>query len=214
MCDGTHGCNRKSRRGCPAGREAGFISRLQQKNCGWVLAQNTLRCGAQRQLSTYPQLFLAALLFNPQLPHTTATKMETDTALTLEAAIQLRFPPFPTVPDGVELIPFHAFRPSGIRVPIDDDGGDGNDYGDGGGGGVRRVLLTLSEDMIERDGMGIPTIPLRVKHAADNLEKKKKKKKKGGAAAQQHVQVAPERPRTWWELWEELEDIRRNAYDA
>ena len=179
-----------------------------------MLAKNTLRCGAQRQLTTYPQLFLAALLFNPQLPHTTATKMETDTALTLEAAIQLRFPPFPTVPDGVELIPFHSFRPSGIRVPIDDDGGDGNDYGDGGGGGVRRVLLTLSEDMIERDGMGIPTIPLRVKHAADNLEKKKKKKKKGGAAAQQHVQVAPERPRTWWELWEELEDIRRNAYDA
>jgi hypothetical protein len=126
---------------------------------------------------------------------------ETDAAaLTLESAILLRFPPFPAVPDGVELIPFHSFRPSGIRVPIDDDDVD---Y-DG-----RRA----SEDVIECDGLGIPTIPLRVKHAADNMEKKKKRKKKGGVAAQQ-VQVAPERPKTWWELWDELEDIRRNAYDA
>ena len=140
---------------------------------------------------------------------------ETEPALTLDAAMQLRFPPFPAVPDGVELIPFHSFRPSGIRVPIDDDGGDGGDD-DYAGGGRRGVLMSLSMsgDMIERDGMGIPTIPLRVKHAADNLEKKKKKKKKGGVAAQQHVQVAPERPKTWWELWEELEDIRRNAYDV
>ena len=126
---------------------------------------------------------------------------ETDpAALTLESAILLRFPPFPAAPDGVELVPFHAFRPSGIRVPIDDDI---DDY-DG-----RRAL----EDVIERDGLGIPTIPLRVKHAADNMEKKKKRKKKGGVAAQQ-VQVAPERPKAWWELWDELEDIRRNAYDA
>lgn len=121
-------------------------------------------------------------------------------ALTLESAILLRFPPFPVVPDGVELIPFHSFRPSGIQVPIDDD-----DVGYDG----RRAL----EDVIERDGLGIPTIPLRVKHAADNMEKKKKRKKKGGVAAQQ-VQVAPERPKLWWELWEELEDIRRNAFDA
>ena len=124
-------------------------------------------------------------------------------ALTLESAILLRFPPFPAVPDGVELIPFHSFRPSGIRVPIDDDDVD---Y-DG-----RRVW----EDVIERDGLGIATVPLRVKHVADNMEKKKKRKKKGGGGgvAAQQVQVAPERPKTWWELWEELEDIRRNAYDA
>ena len=125
---------------------------------------------------------------------------ETDGALTLESAILLRFPPFPAVPDGVELVPFHSFRPSGIRVPIEDD----DDY-DG-----RRVW----EDVVERDGLGIPTVPLRVKHAADNMEKKKKRKKKGGGAATQQVQVAPEKPKTWWELWEELEDIRRNAYDS
>lgn len=124
---------------------------------------------------------------------------ESPAALTIESAIMLRFPPFPAVPDGVELIPFHSFRPSGIRVPIDDD----DDEYDG-----RQV-----SEVIERDGLGIPTIPLRVKHATDNMEKKKKRKKKAGAAKQQ-VQVAPERPKTWWELWEEFEDIRRNAYDA
>ncbi len=123
---------------------------------------------------------------------------ESAAALTMESAIMLRFPPFPAVPDGVELIPFHSFRPSGIMVPIDDD----DDEYDG-----RRV-----SEMIERDGLGIPTVPLRVKHATDVLEKKKKRKKRAGAGAQQ-VQVAPEKPKMWWELWEELEEIRRNAFD-
>jgi hypothetical protein len=137
-----------------------------------------------------------------QLNSTMETKNESPgpAALTIESAIMLRFPPFPAVPDGVELIPFHSFRPSGIRVPIDDDNDDEYDG--------RRV-----SEAIERDGLGIPTITLRVKHATDNLEKKKKRKKKGGVSTQQ-VQVAPERPKTWYELWEELEDIRRNAYDA
>ncbi|KAI0280101.1 hypothetical protein BGY98DRAFT_965617 [Russula aff. rugulosa BPL654] len=123
---------------------------------------------------------------------------ESGAALTIESAIMLRFPPFPAVPDGVELIPFHSFRRSGIRVPIDDD----DDEYDG---------RQMSE-LIELDGLGIPTIPLRVKHATDNLEKKKKRKKKGGAGSQQ-VQVAPEKPETWWELWEELEDTRKTHYD-
>jgi len=125
---------------------------------------------------------------------------ESAAALTIESAIMLRFPPFPPVPEGVELIPFHSFRPSGIRVPIDDD----DDEYDG-----RQVL---SSEMIEFDGLGIPTVPLRVKHATDSLEKKKRRKKKGGASTQQ-VQVAPAKPETWYELWEEFEDIRRNSYD-
>ncbi|KAH8978837.1 hypothetical protein EDB92DRAFT_1955918 [Lactarius akahatsu] len=45
----------------------------------------------------------------------------------------------------------------------------------------------------------------------DSTEKKKKRKKKGVSA--QTVQVAPERPKMWWEVWEELEDVRRNAYN-
>ena len=67
------------------------------------------------------------------------------------------------------------------------------------------------QQQVELDGLGIPTIALRVKHVADISEKKKKRKKKSGAA--QSVQVAPERPKMWWEVWEELEDIRRNAYN-
>lgn len=125
---------------------------------------------------------------------------ESPAALTLEAAIMLRFPPFPAVPDGVELIPFHSFGPSGIRVPIEDD--DDDEYES------RQV-----SEVIECDGLGIPTIPLRVKHTTDSMEKKKKRRKKAGAGTQQ-VQVAPERPKMWWELWEEFEDIRRIAYDA
>jgi hypothetical protein len=124
---------------------------------------------------------------------------ESPAALTIESAIMLRFPPFPAVPDGVELISFHSFRSSGIRVPIDDD----DDEYDG----------RQESEVVEHDGLGIPTIPLRVKHATDSMEKKKKRRKKAGAGTQQ-VQVAPERPKVWWELWEEFEDIRRIAYDA
>lgn len=128
------------------------------------------------------------------------TEQESSAAMTIESAIMLRFPPFPAVPPGVELIPFHSFRASGIRVPIDDD--DDDEY-DG---------RQMSE-MIELDGLEIPTIPLRVKHAADNMEKKKKKRKKKSGAGSQQVQVAPEKPETWWEQWEEFEDLRKNVYD-
>jgi len=125
--------------------------------------------------------------------------MDTDSVPLDESPMhQLRFPPFPQVPDGVELIPFNLFRPSGIRVPIDDE--DDVDVDDG-----QRAPV----EMIERDGLGILTIALRVKHATDSMEKKKKRKKKVGA---QQMQVA-EKPKTWWEVWEEMEDIRRNAYD-
>jgi hypothetical protein len=64
--------------------------------------------------------------------------------------------------------------------------------------------------MIELDGLGIPTVILRVKHATDTMEKKKKRKKRSNGA--QQMQVA-KKPQTWWEVWEEFEEIRRNAYD-
>jgi hypothetical protein len=128
--------------------------------------------------------------------------MEPDSALSVESAIQLRFPPFPPIPDGVVLIPFHLFRPSGIRVPIDDDDDDDDDLDVDNG---ERV-----SEMIECDGLGIPTVALRVKHNTDSLEKKKKRKKKTNGA--QQMQVA-EKPKTWWEVWEECEEIRRNGYD-
>lgn len=141
------------------------------------------------------QLQLSTQLFSP--PTQPPLTMTTDAALSVESAMQLRFPPFPQAPDGVELLPFHLFRPSGIRVPIDDDDDE-----------YQRAL----GDEVERDGLGIITVPLRVKHVMDTQEKKKKRKKKVNGAPQ--VQVAPEKPKTWWEVWEELEEIRRNAYDA
>ena len=96
------------------------------------------------------------------------------------------------------LIPFTAFKASGIRVPIDEDD----------------VAAAEIAGAVELDGLGIPTIALRVKHVADTSEKKKKRKKRGAATGAMSVQVAPERPKTWWEVWEELEDIRRNAYNS
>lgn len=170
---------------------------------------NTLRCAAQRHalpttltLGNHPQPPSEPAPTQPSQNHT----MDINSELPEESAMhQLRFPPFPQVPDGVELIPFHLFRPSGIRVPIDDEdlGVDVDvDVEDG---------QRAPADMVERDGLGILTIALRVKHATDNVEKKKKRKKKNAA---QHMQVA-EKPKTWWEIWEEIEEIRirKNAYD-
>ena len=57
---------------------------------------------------------------------------ESATTPTIESAMLLRFLPFPAVPDGAEVL-FHSFRPSGIRVPINDD-----DDEVGALGGVRR----------------------------------------------------------------------------
>jgi hypothetical protein len=88
---------------------------------------------------------------------------------------------------------FTAFRPSGVRAPID-------------GGGVAGEA-----EAEELDRLGIPTIALRMKHVADTSEKKKKRKK-GGAAGAQSVQVTSEGPETWWEVWEELEDVK--AYNV
>ncbi|KAH9029417.1 hypothetical protein EDB85DRAFT_2147340 [Lactarius pseudohatsudake] len=155
-------------------------------------ANPNTRCAARRSVSWTPNNPLRPARFlllhplhlrwpPPLLQLLTMTTSEP--ALTLESATMLRFPPFPAPPDGVTLISFTAFRPSGIRVPIDDD--DDPRLGEA-----------------ELDGLGIPTVALRVKHVADSTEKKKKRKKKGVSAQTM-----------WWEVWEELEDIRRNAYN-
>jgi len=100
----------------------------------------------------------------------------------------LRFPPFPTPPPGIQIMPFKAFRPSGIRIST-----DGND-----------------QDDVERDGLGIPTVMLRVKHNTD-AQGKKKRKKKGGAP---QVTANVGRGKMYfWDDWEEYEDVRKNFYD-
>ncbi|KAF8150371.1 hypothetical protein K438DRAFT_440375 [Mycena galopus ATCC 62051] len=96
------------------------------------------------------------------------------------------FPPFPAVPTGATIVPFKEFIEHGIRVSFGD------------------------EDEVERDGLGIPTIALRVKHDTDisktNPERgaKKEVRPRGGAFRKE-----------WWEDWAEGEDLRNHGpYDS
>ena len=66
----------------------------------------------------------------------------------------IRFPPFPDVPEGVTILPFKAFREHGIQIFT-------SEYGD------------------EIDGLGIPTVALRIPHDTDVCKTDAKKKKKG-----------------------------------
>lgn len=91
----------------------------------------------------------------------------------------LTFPPFPEIPPG-SLCAFKDFLPSGIQVPVDES------------------------NEIELDGLGIPTLELRVKHNTDESKTGKKRKKKSKKAADGE----PIKRLTWWEEWEEGEDLR------
>ncbi|KAJ7455821.1 hypothetical protein FB451DRAFT_639097 [Mycena latifolia] len=94
---------------------------------------------------------------------------------------KFRFPPFPEVPEGVTIISFKDFKEHGIQV-------------------------FQADDDIERDGLGIPTIPLRVKHDTDvsktnpNRTKKSAKELKGQVFRKE-----------WWEDWAEGEDLRNHG---
>lgn len=63
----------------------------------------------------------------------------------------------------------------------------------------------------EIDGLGIPTVELRVQHETDNCKtdtKRRKKKKEPEAKKKPSVR------KTWWELWDEAEDLRLSGpYD-
>ncbi|KZT05598.1 uncharacterized protein LAESUDRAFT_681115 [Laetiporus sulphureus 93-53] len=91
------------------------------------------------------------------------------------------FPPFPAPPPGVTVTPFKTFKPSGIVV-----------------------VQNPPPDYIERDGLGIPTVPLRVKHSLTEGEQRKKKRNKTVTRPDGTVRRA-----TWWEEWETGEDARK-----
>jgi hypothetical protein len=63
------------------------------------------------------------------------------------------------------------------------------------------------EGEIELDGLGIPTVELRVKHDADEPKTGKKKGKKKRKKIET-VDGEPVRRLAWWEEWEEGEDLR------
>ncbi|KAF8956687.1 hypothetical protein BDZ97DRAFT_1850031 [Flammula alnicola] len=67
----------------------------------------------------------------------------------------IRFPPFPPVPPGVKITPFKQFKEHGIQI--------------------------FSDTGVEIDGLGIPTVRLRVPHDTDvcKTQTKRKKTKEG-----------------------------------
>lgn len=66
-------------------------------------------------------------------------------------------------------------------------------------------MSVSGEEDAELDGLGIPTIELRVKHNTDESKTGKKRKKKSKAKA---ADGEPTKRLTWWEEWEEGEDLR------
>ncbi|RPD66786.1 hypothetical protein L226DRAFT_476665 [Lentinus tigrinus ALCF2SS1-7] len=92
----------------------------------------------------------------------------------------ITFPPFPAVPPGVELIPFKDFKPLGIQIVDEPEPGH-----------------------VEVDGLGIPTVTLRVHHDLTEMEKRKRKNKKKVAADGTVIRQA------WYDEWEDNESSRR-----
>ncbi|KAJ7728971.1 hypothetical protein DFH07DRAFT_1066315 [Mycena maculata] len=118
-----------------------------------------------------------------QIPATNPPETKADVPRT-------RFPPFPTAPDGVTIVLFKDFKECGIRVQVFVDGdGDG-------------------EDSVEVDGLGIPTVPLRVKHDTDVSKTNPNRKKR---SARELAAVRPTFRKEWWEDWAEGEDLRNHG---
>ncbi|KAG1735899.1 uncharacterized protein EDB91DRAFT_1250230 [Suillus paluster] len=120
------------------------------------------------------------------MPSRIAEPSVADTTATQELLF-ITFPPFPKPPPGVTLIPFKDFRACGIQLFAEVVGGQ-------------------NEEDIELDGLGIPTVELRVKHSTDECKsntRKRKCKKKTAAA-----EGVPARKVPWYKEWEEGEDLR------
>ncbi|KAF8076846.1 hypothetical protein FPV67DRAFT_1618811 [Lyophyllum atratum] len=99
---------------------------------------------------------------------------------------RLTFPPFPQAPPGVTIIAFKHFKERGIQM-----------------------FATEQQDDVERDGLGIPTVELRVKHDTDNCKTdsaKRKRKAKTEKAAKYNP--TPGVRKEWWEVWMENEDLK------
>ncbi|KAJ7509130.1 hypothetical protein B0H11DRAFT_1963960 [Mycena galericulata] len=99
-----------------------------------------------------------------------------------------RFPPFPVAPEGVTVVSFKDFVEHGILISEGDD------------------------DEVERDGLGIPTIPLRTKHDTDVSKTNPNRKKK---SAKEMAGSRPGFSKEWWADWAEGEDLRNHGpYDS
>ncbi|KAG8830456.1 hypothetical protein FRC18_008061 [Serendipita sp. 400] len=89
------------------------------------------------------------------------------------------WPPFPTPPPDVKIIPFHQFEPKGIVISLDGDS--------------------------EIDGEGIKTVTLQVKHGIGGHRGKKGKRKKN---ILEDIGEEELQKMTWDKRWELAEEMR------
>ncbi|KAF8958505.1 hypothetical protein BDZ97DRAFT_1706028 [Flammula alnicola] len=94
----------------------------------------------------------------------------------------IRFPPFPTAPEGTTVMSFKNFQERGICVEP-------------------------GPEEAEVDGLGIPTVPLRVRHETDQCKTNTKRKRQAEDAKVRKKGGKPSQ-RLWWEQWEDGEAIR------
>ncbi|KAF9000285.1 hypothetical protein BDQ17DRAFT_1427286 [Cyathus striatus] len=115
----------------------------------------------------------------------------------------IKYPPFPPVPEGVKITPFKDFKEHGIQ-------------------------MFSGDEEVEVDGLGIPTVPLRVPHGTDEGKTEARKRAKNPLVAShppppsppRHPDGRPIHPRAqmmqsrkeWWQFWQEGEDLRITAY--
>nr|GAT52636.1 predicted protein [Mycena chlorophos] len=101
--------------------------------------------------------------------------------------------PFPSIPAGVEILPFADFKECGIRMPVRASEAD--------------CASEQHDDGVERDAHGIPTIPLRAKHDTDvskTIPNKKRTPREWAASR-------PNFRKEWWLDWAEGEDLRSHG---
>lgn len=96
---------------------------------------------------------------------------------------RLTFPPFPEAPEGVHIEPFSTFQERGIAMdPGPDDA--------------------------EVDTFGIPTVPLKPRHATDACKTNTKRKRRAEDDASRKKRGLGSKKVPWWQQWEDTESIR------
>ncbi|KAK0447726.1 hypothetical protein EV421DRAFT_1901093 [Armillaria borealis] len=101
------------------------------------------------------------------------------------ADFQMRFPPFPQAPEGVEIVPFTDYKEVGI--------------------------LKETADRIERDALRIPTVAIKSVHSNDRC---KTNVQSGGTDTEEFHSNAGGGIREWWNDWEDMERrVQPGGYD-
>ncbi|SJL02599.1 uncharacterized protein ARMOST_05930 [Armillaria ostoyae] len=101
------------------------------------------------------------------------------------ADFQMRFPPFPQAPEGVEIVPFKDYKEVGI--------------------------LKETADRVERDALQIPTVAIKSVHSNDRC---KTNVQSGGTDTEEFHSNAGGGIREWWNDWEDMERrVQPGGYD-